>query len=388
MTLNFKKLNIVPWWVWILSVDVVLILVTSFHYKQESLVQGWRLLSAFDLGREMNAAVWWSAILQVSLGLICYEIYVKSEKHISIPWLLLSLLFNILAFDEIASIHERIPHLLIYALYMPLIFILANSAIFLMYRKKETRKTAVLIFIGFCFYGSVFIQELIEHRVNFPFWFKGYRLAIEEGCELLGTFVIMYAVLARRYDSQYKKSFILSLPNSRLGMPFSYFLWGGMAVQILICLFIIPGLDDLKDRGNPGAFYPVLINFFLFCNLFWRSKEKNTEHSLFYKTLSFIFLISSVGSMYSFTVLVPSFSSSGIVGNFQILYIFQLIMVFSFTRVTRVPYLISDYIKFGLLLIILILSFYVEVVAMAYLLLGGFAFVMGQLFTSRYSIKS
>ena len=127
MTVRNQLPGIIPWWAWIITIDVFLIFVTSFHYDRDSLFQGWRLLSAFNLGMEMNLAVWWSAMLQVTLALICFEKYESLDKNtVALPWILLSILFFILAFDELASVHERISDLALYGLYMPVIFILAN----------------------------------------------------------------------------------------------------------------------------------------------------------------------------------------------------------------------------------------------------------------------
>ncbi len=303
MTVRNQLPGIIPWWAWIITIDVFLIFVTSFHYDRDSLFQGWRLLSAFNLGMEMNLAVWWSAMLQVTLALICFEKYESLDKNtVALPWILLSILFFILAFDELASVHERISDLALYGLYMPVIFILANYSIFRLFREEATKKTAILIFLGFCFYGSVFIQELLEHRLDFPIWFKGIRLAIEEGSELLGTLLILTGVVQQRKEID--GNFVTKvIAKPMLGLPFKKFLWVGLFVHGLICYFIIPSLNDLSVRGDPGSFYPALVGFILFCFFFWKSKESESWKT--YLVLALIFLFASMSCIYNFGKLFP-----------------------------------------------------------------------------------
>ncbi len=152
MTLRNPLPVVIPWWGWIITIDLFLIFVTSFHYDRDSLFQGWRLLSAFNLGMEMNLAVWWSAMLQITLALICFEKYLSLDKNTgALPWVLLSILFFILAFDELASVHERMSDLVLYTLYMPVIFILANYSVFRLFREEKTKKRPFLSFWVFVF---------------------------------------------------------------------------------------------------------------------------------------------------------------------------------------------------------------------------------------------
>ncbi len=330
MNARNQVLDIIPWWAWIIAVDLFLIFVTSFHYDRGSLFQGWRLISAFDLGMEMNLAVWWSAMLQITLALICFEKYVSLNKNAAaLPWILLSTLFFILAFDELASVHERLSDLVLHTLYMPVIFILANYSIFRLFREEETKKTAIIIFLGFCFYGSVFIQELLEHRIDFPVWFKGIRLAVEEGSELLGTLIISIGIIQQRKEIR-ADSAKKVIAKPLLGLPFKLFLWVGLLVHILICYFIIPSLNDFSVSGNPGRFFPALVCFILFCFFFWKSKEHERWRT--YLVLAFVFLLASMSCIYDFGKLLPSWEltiASGLsVRGYFLSYVFLIFGVF------------------------------------------------------------
>jgi len=389
MTARNEFPGVIPWWGWVITIDVFLIFVTSFHYDRDSLFQGWRLLSAFNLGMEMNLAVWWSAMLQVTLALICFERYLSLGKNaVALPWVLLSILFFILAFDELASVHERISDLVLYGLYMPVIFILANYSIFRLFREEATKKTAILVFLGFCFYGSVFIQEILEHRLDFPIWFKGIRLAIEEGSELLGTLIILTGIVLQRKEID--GNFVTkAIAKPVLGLSFKQFLWVGLFVHGLICYFIIPSLNDLSMRGDPGSFYSALVCFILFCFFFWKSKESESWKT--YLILALIFLFASMSCIYNFGKLFPVWAlvlPSGLSVKGYLLPYISLMSGILFFLITSLK---TNNIKAGnkytspkgiLLLLLLIVTpfigFLSESVAQINFLLGLFCFITAQ----------
>ncbi len=382
MTIRNQLLGGIPWWVWIIIIDLFLVFVTSFHYDREALFQGWRLLSAFNLGMEMNLAVWWSAMLQITLALICFEKYISlslDKNTVALPWILLSILFFILSFDELASVHERISDLVLYTLYMPVIFILANYSIFRLFREEGTKKTAVIIFAGFCFYGSVFVQELLEHRVDFPIWFKGIRLAIEEGSELLGTLIIFIGVIQQRKEID-GNSIAKVIAKPLLGSPFELFLLVGLFVHGLICYFIIPSLNDLAMRGNPGAFYPALVCFILFCFFFWESKESESWKT--YLVLALIFLFASMSSIYDFGKLLPKWElilPSGLsVKGYLLPYISLISGTLFFLKISNKYVSPKSIILLVLMAVLPFVAFLSESVAQINFLLGGLSFITAQ----------
>ena len=143
----------------------------------------------------------------------------------------------------------------------------------------------------------------MEHRLDFPIWFKGIRLAIEEGSELLGTLLILTGVVQQRKEID--GNFVTKvIAKPLLGLPFKQFLWVGLLVHSLICYFIIPSLNDLSVRGDPGSFYPALVGFILFCFFFWKSKE--SESWKMYLVLALVFLFSSMSCIYNLGKIISS----------------------------------------------------------------------------------
>ncbi len=101
-----KKLRLIPWWVWIVAVDLVLVFITIIkHNLPDSL---WGIYHHFDLGREMNMAAWWSGICLVALAFLAYELYSTNKDRTRVAWLILSLILFGLSLDEIGSLHERV----------------------------------------------------------------------------------------------------------------------------------------------------------------------------------------------------------------------------------------------------------------------------------------
>ena len=191
-----KRVTNIPWWKWIIVIDLALITITAL-IKLDINLPGFVY---FDLGNEMNFAVWWSTITLFLTGVLSYELFCSKKDGTKTAWLAISILFCALSWDEIGSLHERafqgswsnyIPYaiaavsLLIYAL-------IKLSA------KTQTRKSALLILVAFILFGSVALQEYIEHAINWTGWLIGVRVGVEEGTELLGTLLSLTAVIIQR----------------------------------------------------------------------------------------------------------------------------------------------------------------------------------------------
>jgi len=108
-------------------------------------------------------------------------------------WLTLSILAATLSFDEIGSLHERLPDwwsVLPFALVFAAMF---SYATFVLIRSEEHRKQGLLVGGAFLLLSSIALQEEIQFRVDWPWFLIGIRAVVEEGTELLATILLVRA---------------------------------------------------------------------------------------------------------------------------------------------------------------------------------------------------
>ena len=385
---SIKSTSTTPWWYWVVFIDVFLLLISVAARHDVDFPQAWRFYSAFNLSKEMNLSVWWSGMLLATISLLCYEFYTNKIKGFDRPWLSLAAVFFILSIDEICSFHERLPKLWLAGVLMPLIFFLALYPLIVFLKDIKNQKTGIYILSGFGLYASVLGQEILEFAVEFPSWFLGIRIALEEGSELLGTFVILFGILALR-EPDTGISFQKIIPGPQFNNFFRVFLWLGVLLHILACLIILPALNDLDQRGNPGIFYPTIVDFIISCFLFWKAKALHGPYRIIGFVLSGIFLLSSMGSMYDLLYLVPMsrvlFPEDFFIDGFQFVYVTQIISVVISLVIAGKSTTINDLLFIILLVGIFVLSFIYESLVYTYMLPGLFSFIIGYFYYRLYN---
>ena len=158
-----------------------------------------------NLRRESNFAAMWSGLLLLLVALHAFdgrELNKSVEPAVARAWLVISLVLVSLSFDEIGSLHERLPsetHLMYWLYVLPFALTYAGLAVYalvVLYRSDRYRRAAQLILLAFLLFGSVAIQEEIEWRLNVARQWKPIRGAIEEGTELLGMILLLKATMA------------------------------------------------------------------------------------------------------------------------------------------------------------------------------------------------
>ena len=105
----------VPWYAWIVAVDLILIAATIIQFHVPSIGdsplfsdgRGWRILQPFDLSVENNPATWWSGISLLAAGLLAYELFASRQGRTALGWLCVSIILVGFSCDEMASSHER-----------------------------------------------------------------------------------------------------------------------------------------------------------------------------------------------------------------------------------------------------------------------------------------
>lgn len=283
----------IPWWYFVLGIDAFLVLITVAYRSLPSLPGKGILGYTFNLGLEMNLAAWWSGICLATIGLLAFEFFILKDGKTRNAWLVFAILMLGLSLDEVGSLHEiaswsmRLPYAVILCL------MLLYSVKKLM-SDPQTKKSAILITVAFFLYGSVALQEYLQFAVSWPEWAKGPRVGVEEGTELLATFLLFLSIVPHRKFQTNSIRVIIprlySIPYIRIIILVGVFLNIGSA-------FIFPELLSISVRGYPLAWYPMTLFFILFCASFWMSLEHRKDRR-YWSSLAVIFIMCSASIMW------------------------------------------------------------------------------------------
>ncbi len=165
-------------------------------------------LGLFNLSFENNLATLWSGMLLFLVALHMFDGWVlhhSTAPAVARAWLMLSLVLAALSFDEIGSLHERVPligQLSHWWSLLPFALIFGGMVAYALlefHRSMNNRVTVRLVGLGFFLFAMVALQEHIEHRFDWPWYLAGARVAAEEGTELLAMVVLLKASMCNSY---------------------------------------------------------------------------------------------------------------------------------------------------------------------------------------------
>jgi hypothetical protein len=296
----------IPWWLWILGVDLFLLTTTALkQYPLSFPGKSW-LVRHFNLAVEMNAAVWWSAICLLAVALLAYELYSSKVDRGKFAWLSLAVVFACLSLDELGSIHERVgswSNLLPFGV----VFVsLVAFALGVLFRNPGTRRSALFIGAGVGLFGSVALQEYLEDAGFWSSWALGLRVAVEEGSELLGILLIFFGIVSQR-DRSGAPSLRAIIPDPTGMKKLPEIVLIGWFAHTLASI-TLPGLIDVGEKGNPLAWYPAAAFFILFAAAQGFSNASASPPKML-KALAVFFLFCSTGLAYDPPRLLPVIGS-------------------------------------------------------------------------------
>ncbi len=166
------------------------------------------LWSRFDLDLEQSVPTWFSALILFAAGFFLWSIAAeKRRRHDRFRkhWSGLSLIFLLLSMDEIASFHNRVhmPHYwgpFHYAWVLPAMIFLC--LFFVSYLRFLFHLSPFFRYL-FIISGAIFVfgavgLEAVEGQVA-QYWgihlFYHLLTNVEEGCEMIGVSLFIYALL-------------------------------------------------------------------------------------------------------------------------------------------------------------------------------------------------
>lgn len=295
------KADDTPWWAWIVTVNVVLVLATiAWGYLgngSTELTAPLVPLGELTLSNEMNVSVWWAGICLLVTGLICYELYSTGR---GLYWLPVAPVFVGLSFDEIGSIHERASWYLTRP--QVLLLLLAGGlclvpAIWKLLSVRSTRTSAVLLLTGFLLMASAAVHEYIEVQIGVPQWLVGLRLGVEEGSELFGTLLCLLAVVRERGPATGKTGWLPVIPNPFRMLWIRWLLTAAALGQVVIAVMTVMFVD-VSSRGNPAIYTPSAMFFILFSACLWCASSRRDRGGGIWYVLSIASLLSSVATFH------------------------------------------------------------------------------------------
>jgi hypothetical protein len=296
-----------PWWFWLLAIDIGLVLITASNRYLPALGDhplfggggggdGWRLLEPFNLVREANPAAWWSGLALAAGGFLACDLFRRQAAPGTWVWGAVSAVLVGLSADELTSLHERVdtpggwtPIAAVAALAFafPLLAMLRDSA---------SRSAALWIGSGFGLFAVVAVMEYIERLVDLPQGWKGPRAGLEEGLELAGQLLILFALVRERarLSSGDVKTWRAVVPRPSQLVGLRKWLTGLAVAHVAVVLWWVPGLRDIGVRGDPTCWLPFLIFGLLACKAWW---EGNSSSPWRRGLLVTAFLVASMDSV-------------------------------------------------------------------------------------------
>jgi hypothetical protein len=381
--------RMLDWRLVIIGINLFFIIMTGiFPYIRNDFLK-WNVVNHFNLMGEMTLAAWWSGSLMLICAVLAYQISSRDNES-RYAWIIIALVFSILSFDEIASIHERARNftegsvaLLIAALIGGFGYI---YACWILWRDKFNKRGAILLLLGMAVLGLAVPNEYFEHRINWPYYLIGPRAAFEEGLEVSGVLICLMGITRYQPITRVKGSlFELTLNPDRLSRWITIVTFGFM-IHVIIS-WIVVGYITIDFRGNPAAWYFMVLFFVLAFIYGGKIIDERPFLRYQYTFLAIYFMALSVGSMY---FILPRFNSKlhdlWLMANSNVFLGIQLLfMVFIFVFLERrLAYTVT--IKFFIIALALVLGWYMENQFVSYVVSGFFALMATSLFIPRKDV--
>lgn len=298
-----------PWWLW-MSVGHLFFVACLYILIERVGIWNVHALQHFSLARENNLAVWWAGFCLLLSGLCFYRL--GCIGRITMPdrimWLSLSAMALGLCLDEIGSLHERISLVGGWWALAPFgavgggVFLYAVARCLL---RREHMASGLSILAGLLIFVAVAGLEHLEHlETGWSDRFSmlsRFRLVLEEGIELVGSFCLVLAAvlaLARNTRMSWRDVSIVMDPLRLTAVQELLFI--GLFLHLGVTILAMPYLSD-PGRGNPAYWYPNLV--FVLC-AFHCMHRYSRDEGLLWALGVVLFVCLAVGQMQNIGVLI------------------------------------------------------------------------------------
>jgi hypothetical protein len=390
MITNLSRLR---WPRCIFGINLFFVFATAmFPYVHDSAFK-WNVVNHFNLAAEMNLGAWWSSSLLLLCAIIAYQLSAQYSE-LRGAWLVLALIFTVLSFDEFGSVHERASNtssgtlaLLVAGILFGIGTIWSGSRL---WRHKQDRRALIELIVGMALLASAAPNEWLEHRLNWPYYAQGVRVATEEGLEITGMLISLHGLTRYRLTPSSRPSL------AEIGLD------TGLAVrlkEVMVFVFllhlgtawIVDRYISLDYRGNPAVWYVMAALLIVALAHGWKSITGPPSGSIAGMVLFGYFLTLSAGSAYFVLPRSNSklhdlwlLSDPNILLECQVV-VLVLLYVFAWKRIS-----VTTILVFVTMALVLALSWFLAHQSMVYAVSGLFALTVAWLFlpepASSYSV--
>ena len=231
-------------------------------------------LAQFTLAEERNLATYWEGWCLLLIAVLAFERFLqgrKTEAYTNQSWLGLSVLAAGLSLDELGSIHEQAPVLFARwgfsgSIKSMLPLAVPGLALLIVTLRRmwsfANHRSFWLTLSAFVLFGSVAFQEHLEHTIAWPWWAEGIRVGIEEGTELVGTFLLLSILVSpMNHRGKIKSIFELAPRDETIILLKPALVLVTLLSFIPLAVFTDFVVGEAHHRGTPAAWLPfVLLN--------------------------------------------------------------------------------------------------------------------------------
>ena len=199
------KINIIAYSLFLLFMAVLLLSLHLglywYNYQVEELE--WLLLQLFDMDEENNLPTWFSSFLLLNNAFLLYLVAKSELVQDRLHWGLMSAGFLLLAIDEVAGLHETLNSSIEmnWAMAGAILVTVVGAAFIPFLLRLPRRLAGMFILSGAVFISCAIIIELLSEDMDSDSWAYMLAVALEEGLEMLGAWLLLVTLLKQMANS-------------------------------------------------------------------------------------------------------------------------------------------------------------------------------------------
>jgi hypothetical protein len=308
LNLTARHLRIILFTIIILNV-LLLAGAAVFNTSYKSLPEIFR---EADLASENIFAAWYSSMLLFLCGAMSFVCFLSDQQHahknrlLNFGWLILTLIFLLLSFDELGSVHEYIGNFAGFESAGKLVsdskepgwiffyLLVAAVSIFMLLfgimRLRRSKYSLVFFVMALLLYMSNPFQEYLEiasmrAAASEDEWKRPvYLLLLEEGSELFGSLFFLIAVTCYAVRSSATKDLMFKMQVARSALL--RFVAGVVLAMAICLLFLDVQFGDVRgdlQNGVPKNWITASMAFSisLYMILQYNAHKQNRAYVLF-----------------------------------------------------------------------------------------------------------
>lgn len=285
-----------------------------------------RLVAILNLAAENNAAAWYSSMLLFVVAIAALFCFINDfqnlkrfqDRILSLGWIILTMIFIVLSFDEMGSFHEIIGETALfkkmgsshgagwYAFYALIAMVVIFMMLFSFLKFKNNKKAFFFAALGATLFVSNPFQEIYEihsweNSADPDNWRRPiFFMILEEGSEIFASFCFLKAFIL--YALNPKGEHALDIANKGFRIEiiiknlFVYFLTFAVLVGLLMVVVKFNAWQMEGDDGIAHNWFPSSMSFLvalMSSYLYFLSRDKMPSYKITLLLFTFFSLFMS-----------------------------------------------------------------------------------------------